>query len=90
MSASDSDLSEASKTPAPPDSELEEALRREVITAQKNEVDFSYKYIRTAAETKLVLTPGFYKNHEDWNRRSKAIIDEQMVLCKHLTVWTAR
>ncbi|KAJ9611211.1 hypothetical protein H2200_004394 [Cladophialophora chaetospira] len=78
MSASESDLSEASKTPAPPDSELETALRREVITAQKNEVDFSYKYIRTAAETKLGLTPGFYKSHGDWNQRSKAIIGEQM------------
>ena len=89
MSASDSDLSEVSKTPAPPDNELEKALRREVVAAQKNEVDFSYKYIRTAAETKLGLTPGFYKNHEDWNQRSKGIIDEQMVQFKLLTLSTS-
>lgn len=90
MSASDSDLSEESKTPTPPDSELEKALRHEVITAQKKEIDFSYKYIRTAAETKLGLTPNFYKSHEDWNARSKAIIEEQMVLYKHTTMWIPR
>ncbi len=81
MSASDSDLSEASKTPAPPDIELEQALRRAVVKAQKDGVDgFSLKYIRTAAETKLGLTPGFYKSDADWNQRSKDIINEQMVL----------
>jgi hypothetical protein len=85
MSASDSELSEASKTPTPPDYELENALRRAVIDAQKDEVDFSYKYIRTVAEGKLGLTAGFFKNHENWNQRSKQVIEEQMVL---LAPWT--
>ena len=80
MSASDSDLSEASKTSAPPDHELEKALRREVVKAGREDVNFSYKYIRNAAEAKLGLTQGFYKSHVDWNQRSKDIIEEQMVL----------
>ena len=79
MSASDSDLSEVSKTPAPPDHELEKALRREVVKAQRDAVDFSYKYIRTKAEEELGLIPGFYKTTDDWNARSKAIIAEQTV-----------
>ncbi|KIW69250.1 hypothetical protein PV04_05137 [Phialophora macrospora] len=78
MSASDSELSEASKPPTPPDYELENALRRAVIDAQKDEIDFSYKYIRTVAEGKLGLTSGFFKNHENWNQRSKRVIEEQM------------
>lgn len=89
MSASDSDLSEASKTPAPPDNELEKALRREVIKAQKDgPFDFSLKYIRTVAETKLGLTPGFYKSHGDWNQRSKDIINEQIVLSQCLRAYS--
>lgn len=79
MSTSDSELSEASKSPAPPDHELENALRRAVVKAQEDEVDFSYKYIRTAAETNLGLTPGFFKSHAEWNARSKEVVDEQMV-----------
>ncbi|EXJ60043.1 hypothetical protein A1O7_04192 [Cladophialophora yegresii CBS 114405] len=78
MSVSESELSEASKSPTPPDHELEDALRRAVIKAQKDEVDFSYKYIRTAAEGELGLTPGFFKSHEKWNQLSKQVIEEQM------------
>ena len=80
---SESELSEASRTPAPPDHELEKALRREVIKAQKDEVDFSLKYIRTAAETKLGLTPGFYKTHPVWNQRSKDTV-QRLVRAKDL------
>ncbi|ETI25128.1 hypothetical protein G647_04500 [Cladophialophora carrionii CBS 160.54] len=78
MSSSETELSEVSKTPTPPHHELENSLRRAVIKAQKDEVDFSYKYIRTAAEGELGLTPGFFKSHEKWNQLSKQVIEEQM------------
>ncbi|KIW89271.1 uncharacterized protein Z519_10124 [Cladophialophora bantiana CBS 173.52] len=77
MSASDSELSEASRTPAPPDHELERSLRREVVKAQRDGIDFSTNYIREASEAKLGLTKGFYKTHHEWAERSKAIIAEQ-------------
>lgn len=76
---SDSELSEASATPLPPDQDLEQSLRREVRKAQKSGVDFSYNYIRAASESQLGLTKGFYKAHPDWPQRSKTIIGHQMV-----------
>jgi hypothetical protein len=76
---SDSELSDASATPVPPDHELEKSLRREVRKAQKSGVDFSYNYIRTASESELGLSKGFYKSHGDWSQRSKGVIDHQMV-----------
>jgi hypothetical protein len=82
MSASDSELSEASNTPAPPDHELEKALRYEVTKAQRRGEEMTFKSIRTAAETKLGLTAGFYKGHAVWNQRSKDVIDEQLVRWK--------
>ncbi|EHY58505.1 hypothetical protein HRR83_007120 [Exophiala dermatitidis] len=75
---SDSELSEASATPVPPDRELEKSLRREVVKAQKEGVEFSYNYIRAASEKSLGLTSGFYKNHPEWKQRSKQVVDSQL------------
>lgn len=76
---SDSELSEASATPVPPDQELEKSLRREVVKAQKEGKEFSYNSIRTASETSLGLSQGFYKSHLEWKQRSKDVIDNQLV-----------
>ncbi|EXJ89940.1 hypothetical protein A1O3_03007 [Capronia epimyces CBS 606.96] len=75
---SDSELSEASATPVPPERELEKSLRHEVVKAQRQGLEFSYNSIRAAAETSLGLTPGFYKSHAEWKQRSKHVIDKQM------------
>ncbi|KIY03007.1 uncharacterized protein Z520_01473 [Fonsecaea multimorphosa CBS 102226] len=80
MSVSDSDLSEASTTPAPPDHELEKSLRREVVKAQRDGIEFSNNYIRGASEAKLGLTKGFYKNHKEWAQRSRDIIADQLTI----------
>ncbi|KAL2426228.1 hypothetical protein ABEF95_002256 [Exophiala dermatitidis] len=75
---SDSELSEASASPVPPDRELEKSLRREVVKAQREGVEFSYNYIRAASEKSLGLTSGFYKNHAEWKQRSKQVVDSQL------------
>ncbi|OAP58464.1 hypothetical protein AYL99_07554 [Fonsecaea erecta] len=78
MPSSVSDLSEASTTPAPPDNELEKSLRREVMKAQREGIEFSNNYIRTASEVELGLTKGFYKNHTEWAQRSRDVIQDQL------------
>ncbi|KIX00913.1 uncharacterized protein Z518_09978 [Rhinocladiella mackenziei CBS 650.93] len=82
---SDSELPEASESPAPPAHELEKSLRRETVKAQKSDPNFSYNSIRAASEAKLGLRKGFYKNHEEWASRSKKIIQEQLVIKPHGT-----
>ena len=76
---SDSELSEVSATPPPPDRELEKSLRREVAKAARAGLDYSYNSIRAASELKLSLRRGFYKSHEEWANKSKEIILDQMV-----------
>jgi len=77
---SDSELSEVSTTPVPPDSELEQSLRREVVKAQRAGLeDPTVNSIRAASEEKLGLMPGFYKSHNIWVVRSKQIIKDQFV-----------
>ncbi len=76
---SDSELSQPSTTPAPPDHELEKSLRREVAKAHKAELDYSVNDIRAASEEKLGLQQGFYKNHGEWAKRSKDVIKDQIV-----------
>ncbi|KAH0845673.1 putative transcriptional regulator [Fonsecaea pedrosoi] len=78
MSVSDSELSEASETPTPPDNELEQSLRHEVDKALQDGIEFSNNSIRAASETQLGLPKGFYKQHEEWAQRSKAIIADQL------------
>lgn len=77
---SDSELSEPSQPPVPPDDELENSLRREVVRAQaKGEEDFTLRQIRAASEKKLGLSDGFYKNHAAWKDRSKEVVSDQIV-----------
>lgn len=76
---SDSELSEVSTTPLPPDHEIEKSLRHEVVNAQKNDIEYTVNSIRTASEEKLGLTKGFYKNSAEWVQRSKDIIKDQSV-----------
>ncbi|KAK5263462.1 hypothetical protein LTR99_008916 [Exophiala xenobiotica] len=77
---SDSELSEPSTTPAPPDRELEKSLRREVVKAHEAKLEFSVNDIRTASEEKLGLQEGFYKSHGEWAKRSKDVIKDQMAV----------
>ena len=76
---SDSELSEVSATPTPPDHELEKSLRREVVKASRAGIDYSYNSIRAASELKLGLRKGFYKGHEEWADKSKEVILDQKV-----------
>ncbi|KEF62689.1 uncharacterized protein A1O9_00662 [Exophiala aquamarina CBS 119918] len=77
---SDSELSEASTTPVPPDSELEKSLRREVVKAQRAGLeDPTVNSIRAASEEALGLKSGFYKANDVWVARSKQIIKDQFV-----------
>ena len=76
---SDSELSEASHTPVPPDHQLEQSLRREVVRATKVGDDVTIRKIRTASEKKLGLPDGFYKGHESWKEKSKEIVQDQIV-----------
>ncbi len=76
---SDSDLSEASYTPVPPNDEIEQSLRREVNRATKAGGDITVNLIRAASESKLGLPKGFYKSHEVWKGKSKEIVQDQLV-----------
>lgn len=76
---SESDLSEISSPSIPPDAVLERSLREAVLKAVQAEEEFSYRSIRTTSEAELGLQSGFYKGHEEWNQRSKNVIDDQIV-----------
>jgi len=76
---SDSELSDAPTTPAPPDAELEKSLRQEVSKAFRSGGEFSYNSIRTASEALLGLKEGFYKAHDQWKGKSKDVINQQLV-----------
>lgn len=76
---SDSELSEASTGSAPSDRELEKSLRQEVTKAHRAGVEFSFNSIRAASEQKLGLKKDYIRNHETWARRSKDVINDQMV-----------
>ncbi|CAD0030281.1 unnamed protein product [Aureobasidium pullulans] len=68
---SDSELSDVA---VPSDAILEKTLRDIV---RKAEVDpITVKRVRTAAEERLGLDVGFFKNHDIWNEQSKGIIED--------------
>ncbi|KAI5210076.1 hypothetical protein E4T39_00642 [Aureobasidium subglaciale] len=63
-----------SETTPPSDAVLEKTLRRIV---RKAEVDpITVKRVRNAAEERLGLEAGFFKDHDVWNEKSKEIIEE--------------
>ncbi|KIW28123.1 uncharacterized protein PV07_07805 [Cladophialophora immunda] len=84
MSAFYSDSSEASNPPAPPDNELENSLRCEVVKAQRAGIELSNNSIRAASEARLGLTKGFYKNDEEWAQRSRGIIADQLTILQDI------
>ncbi|KAG9946459.1 hypothetical protein KCU85_g6526, partial [Aureobasidium melanogenum] len=66
--------SELSGTAPPSDAILEKTLRDIV---RKAEVDpITVKRVRTAAEERLGLDAGFFKSHDEWNEKSKEIIED--------------
>ena len=78
---SDSDLSDAPFAPCPPDSELEQALRKQVRDALKtgDGSSITVSLMRKAAEEALGLEAGFYKKDEKWKEESKRIVHEAFV-----------
>ena len=71
--------SELSNTKPPSDTILEKTLRDIV---RKAEVDpITVKRVRTAAEERLGLDAGFFKSHDEWNDKSKDIIEAAFVRC---------
>lgn len=71
--------SELSGTAPPSDAILEKTLRDIV---RKAEVDpITVKRVRTAAEERLGLDAGFFKSHDEWNEKSKEIIEDAFVRC---------
>ena len=85
---SDSDLSDAPSAPLPPDSEIEQALRKQVRDARKtgDESLITVSTMRKAAEEALGLEVGFYKNNEKWKEESKRIVHEAFV-CHCVDTW---
>ena len=75
---SESELSDDPGTPVPPDTELEQSLRREVAKATKAGDEITVKRIRTASEKRLGLPKDFYKSHATWKDRSKEIVQDQV------------
>ena len=78
---SESDLSDAPSAVQPPDSELEQALRKQVQDALKtgDESSITVSLMRKAAEEALGLETGFYKKDEKWKEESKRIVHEAFV-----------
>ncbi|KAG9638147.1 hypothetical protein KCU95_g3455, partial [Aureobasidium melanogenum] len=60
---------------APPSDAILEKTLRDIV--RKAEVDpITVKRVRTAAEERLGLDAGFFKSHDEWNERSKEIIED--------------
>jgi hypothetical protein len=68
---------ESSGAAVPSDASLEQTLRDIVREAGEDEV--TVKKVRTAAEERLDLDPGFFKNHANWNAKSKEVIEDAFV-----------
>jgi hypothetical protein len=74
--SSESELSDA----APPSDAILEKTLRDIV--RKAEVDpITVKRVRTAAEERLGLDEGFFKSHDEWNEKSKDIIEAAFVRC---------
>ena len=72
--SSESELSDA----APPSDAVLENTLRDIV--RKAEVDpITVKRVRTAAEERLGLDTGFFKGHDEWNEKSKDIIEAAFV-----------
>ena len=69
---------------APTDATLEQALRNAVQTVYKtgNMDDLTVRRIRKVVEEDLDLQEGFFKNDPIWNRKSKTVIQSEVVRVK--------
>lgn len=75
-------MSSGSELPdvAPPSDAVLEKTLRDIV--RKAEVDpITVKRVRTVAEERLGLDTGFFKGHEEWNEKSKDIIEAAFVRC---------
>ena len=73
--------SEPDTSAAPSDQSLEKSLRDEVAAIFKNGnmEELTVKRVRLAAEKKLGLTEGYFKQTGDWKARSEEIIKSEVV-----------
>lgn len=59
---------------------LEKALRQAFRKVLKsNPDDVTVRKVRNAAEQALGLDNGFFKEHNEWNKRSKDLIHDEVV-----------
>lgn len=66
--------------PAPPSDVILEKTLRDIV--RKAEVDpITVKRVRAAAEQRLGLDENFFKSHNEWNEKSKDIIEAAFVRC---------
>jgi hypothetical protein len=78
--SSDSELSDA----APPSGVILERTLRDIV--RNAEVDpITVKRVRTAVEERLGLDPGFFKGHDEWEEKSKDIIEAAFV-CYNVSI----
>lgn len=63
------------------DTKIERALRKTVghFYAEERYDDLTVKRVRAAAAEELGLDEGWFKAHEDWNARSKEVINSEVV-----------
>ena len=75
------DLDSSSHDVAPSNAELENALRQAVRQIYKagNLEELTVKRVRKAAEGILELKEGFFKAHGNWNKKSKDVIQSEVV-----------
>ena len=73
--------SEPDTSAVPSDQSLEKSLRDEVAAIFKNGnmEELTVKRVRLAAEKKLGLTEGYFKQTGDWKARSEEIIKSEVV-----------
>lgn len=77
INMSDSELSKPELQKLPSDATLESTLRD--IVRKGNLDPVTVRSVRTAAEERLGLAQGFFKNHSEWNDKSKDVIGEAYV-----------
>ena len=75
------DFGDSSHDAAPSNAELEKALRQAVQQIYKagNLEELTVKRVRKTAEDKLKLKEGFFKAHGNWNKKSKDVIQSEVV-----------
>jgi hypothetical protein len=78
--SSDSELSDTAPLS---DATLEKTLRDIVRNAEVDPI--TVKRVRTTAEERLGLDPGFFKGHDEWEQKSKDVIEAAFV-CYNVSI----